>query len=92
MKLYRKVKIKRLFHGFASVRDYIVQEAKKNGQGLVIECGNEYLVVPYEKLDDCFANDEVFVSKHDPKLTYSLRDYDWDRAKIRNKMAQTSLF
>lgn len=78
---YKKIKVKRLWHGFASVRDFQVEEARRKGLGLEILWNNEYIHVPYDKLDKCFDNDEVFRSKHIDGQTYKLKDYDWKTYK-----------
>jgi len=88
-----KVKINRLFvkrigeetKFFASVRDYIVEKAKKEKKDLVVFCRelNEEIIVPYEKLGEGIKNKEVFKGKIDGK-EYSLVDYDWKRFKKLN--------
>ena len=44
------VRIKRLLHGYASVRDYQVKEAYKNGEDLTIICGQKIMVVPHSEI------------------------------------------
>jgi hypothetical protein len=88
-----KVKINRLFvkrigeetKFFASVRDYIVEKAKKEKKDLVVFCKelNEEIIVPHEKLGEGIKNKEVFKGKIDGK-EYSLVDYDWKRFKKPN--------
>lgn len=87
MKPYKEIKIQRLYHGFASVRDYQVDEAKLKGQALKIILGREYIIVPIEKLDKHFKNDDVFVSKHD-RRTYTLVDFDWATFKPKQEAEQ----
>ena len=74
---YKLVKVKRLFHGFASIRDFQVEGARREKKGLEIWWGSDFIHVPYEDLDKCYQNDEVFRSKHKDGQTYKLCDYDW---------------
>lgn len=80
------VKIKRLFHGFASVRSTQVERAKRKGEGLYIIYGDKHMTVPFEKLDKGFSNREEYQSKHDGSW-YSLVDYDF-----KEDPSQQSLF
>ena len=86
---YKVIKVKRLFHGFCSVRDFQVMEAKEKKLGLEIWWNNEFIHVPFEDLDKGFINDEVFTSKHTQGQTYKLIDYDW--AIYRKKTSQEPL-
>ena len=70
------VKINRLFHGFASVRDYQVKACQDAHQDLCIDLHGEIMVVPYQELGNGFTNNDVFLSKHTDK-SYTLVDYDW---------------
>lgn len=81
MKL-KKIKIKRLWHGFASVRDYLVEEAKQKKQGLEIYCleKNDKIIVPYKDLDKGYKNEQEFDSRYGNKK-YTLIDYDWNTFK-----------
>lgn len=78
---YLKISVQRLFHGFASVRSTTIAKAKEKHQGLRIEWQGEHILVPYERLDEGFSNEETFRSKHIDGQTYSLFDYDWDTFK-----------
>lgn len=71
-----RVQVKRLFHGFASIRDYIVEKAKRNKESIVIECNDETMTIAWRDLDKGFKNYELFTSKHDDRQ-YALIDYDW---------------
>jgi len=74
---YLKVKVNRLWHGFCSVRSIQVDEAREKGLGLEIWWGDEFIHVPYDSLDKCFTNTDIFRSKHKEGQTYTLVDYDW---------------
>lgn len=88
---YKKIKINRLFHGFASIRDYQLEEAKKDSQGLEIWWGDEFIHIPFEDLDKCFHNNEIFRSKHVDGMKYKLVDFDWITFKKRTDK-QENLF
>lgn len=79
---YKKIKIKRLWHGFASVRDYLVEEAKQKKQGLEVFCleKNDKIIIPYKDLDKGFRNKEEYDSRYGNKK-YTLVDYDWNTFK-----------
>ncbi len=72
----KKVIIRKLWHGSASVRDYLVREAFKLGDGIIVIFKDEQMTIPWEKLKDGKINSEVFESIHDGKK-YRLVDYDW---------------
>jgi len=84
------IKIERLFikrvgdkvKFYASIRDYLVEKAKKEKKNLVILCEklNDSILVPYEKLEEGIKNEQKFHSKIDNKV-YSLVDYEWERYK-----------
>jgi hypothetical protein len=88
-----KVKVNRLFvkkvgdstKFFASIRDYIVEKAKKEKKDLIVFCKelNEEIIVPYEKLEEGIKNKEKFKSKINGKM-YSLIDFDWHKYKKPN--------
>ncbi len=88
---YKLIKVKRLWHGFCSVRDFQRDEAKEQGLGLEIWWGNEFIHIPFEDLDKCFENDEVFRSKHKDGQKYKLVDYDWSTWKRRTPIQQSLL-
>lgn len=73
-----RVKVNRLWHGVASVRDYQVIKAELNHEGLTIECGTESMEIPPGHIADyidCW-NDQEFISIHDGKK-YKLVDFAW---------------
>lgn len=75
---YKKVEINRLWHGFASVRDYLVEQAKKERKDLliVLRNANEQMTISHAELEKGKKNTEKFKSKHDDKI-YCLIDYNW---------------
>jgi hypothetical protein len=85
-----KIKIERLWHGFASVRDYKVMKARQLHEGIDLYCENEHAFIPYDRLDEGFKNKVMFHSKHQKGQNYSLIDYDW--CTFRAKEQQFQLF
>ena len=85
------IKINRLWHGFCSIRDYQVAQAKKNKQGLEVWWGSDFIHIPFEDLDKCFENDEMFRSKHKDGQHYKLLDYDWVTFHRKTPIQQTLL-
>ena len=71
-----RARINRLFHGYASIRSYIVDRAIRNKENLVIQYDNKQMTVVWQDLDKGFKNTDVFRSKHN-NMTYTLVDYDW---------------
>ena len=71
-----KYKVQRLFHGFASVRDYVIENTIKKRETLYIEYNDQTMSIPFWQLDKGLTNIEKFKSKHDNKI-YSLIDYDF---------------
>lgn len=70
------IRIKRLFHGFATVRDYQVEACIKNKQAMTIEFDGQSMVIPWNTLETGYKNTEIFKSKHTNKF-YCLIDFDW---------------
>lgn len=68
------ITIKRLWHGYATVRDYQAKEAYKNGEDLVLICEGRIMVVPHKDIMAGAINPTKFTSKHDG-LPYYLIDY-----------------
>jgi len=85
----KTIKINRLFHGYASARDYQVQEAMEGMENIrfVLPDGRT-MTVPYSKLSKGYWNNEVFKSKQTVGQIYKLVDYDW---KSDPKEAQLSI-
>ena len=89
MDVYKTIKVDRLFHGYASVRDYQLKEAIDNGRGLKIICGNEYILIDWCDLGGHYKNDEIFTSRHyppnHPHHHYKLVDFDWQTFRKKTK-------
>lgn len=83
------VKIKRLFHGFASARSYIIEDAIKNYKAIrfVLPDGRTMTLHP-DKLRKYFKNDLRIKSKQIVGQVYDLYDYDWkdDKIEVQDKL------
>ena len=79
-----KVPIKRLFHGYASVRDYQVGQAMLDGEDLEITLlgTGEIMTIPFIELEKGKKSPKKFKSKHD-NSEYYLVDYLWKPDKNR---------
>lgn len=72
-------KIKRLFNGLASLRDYEVEKFIKAG-GVKLILGNESMLLSVEDLQrGTQANIGNFVSNYDSTKSYFLIDFKWRR-------------
>lgn len=70
------VKVKKLWHGMCSVRDYLVEETRSRGQDLTIVFGDKNMLVKNADISKGTTNGHVFVSIHDNKK-YKLIDFLW---------------
>jgi hypothetical protein len=68
-------RVKKLFKGFASVRDYVVKGCVKKNQVLKILFNDRYMLVPTAKLEQMYQlHSSKFQSKYGNK-TYELIDF-----------------
>ena len=76
-----KVKVKKLWLGHASVRDYVVKKAIANKEDIVIECNGTSKTFPYRSLKTYLMNttNEPHKSKFNNQ-TYTLIDFPWGKA------------
>ena len=83
----RKVKINRLWHGYASIRDYLVTQAIQEKQDLqiILKNSNEWMIIPWQELHKGKGNPEKFRSKHNEKI-YSLIDFVWKPDKSQRSL------
>lgn len=68
--------IKRLFHGFASPRDYVVEQAKREGRDLILVHKEEIMRIPHERLGEGRVDQHEHISKHTGE-PYHLIDFEW---------------
>ena len=76
-----RVKVKKLWIGHASVRDYVVKKAIKNKEDITIEVDGVTKTFPYRGLKTYLtnSNNEVHKSKYN-KQTYKLIDFPWGKS------------
>ncbi len=87
-----KVKVKKLWHGSVSVRDYIVKECHQKGEDLTIEYDGKVMTVPNGMLLFGHKNKMTNVSQFKEE-TYDLIDFFWrpDAPKPPEDKQQTLL-
>ena len=70
-----KYTVKKLFNGFASVRDHIIKKAIKENDDLVIEFEDKEMTVPLSDLENPFQlHKREFISKYNG-TKYKLYDF-----------------
>lgn len=72
------VKIKRLFHGYATIRDTQAKEAFDKGEDLILECNGKIMRVPNGEIMGGAINPTKYTSIHNPDETYYLIDYPFE--------------
>ena len=85
---FRKVKINRLWHGDASIRDYLVVQAiqEKRDLQIILKNSNEWMIIPWQELHNKGkGNPEKFRSMHDGRI-YSLIDFVWKPDKSQRSL------
>jgi hypothetical protein len=71
----KKVKIKRLYKGFASVRSYVVQKCIDEKESIQIICGEDKMTISWEDLHKFRQlNKRLFESMY-ANMRYTLCDY-----------------
>ena len=68
-------KVKKLFNGFASIRDHILKKCVDSENDLIIEFEDKKMTVPLSKLKNPFQlHKKEFISKYDGSK-YKLYDF-----------------
>ena len=82
-----ETKVKKLWHGDISVRDYIIKKAinKKEDLKIILTKTGEEMVIDWDKLFKGKRNKEIFKSKHN-SLEYYLIDYLWKPEQSQRKL------
>ena len=79
-----KVKVKKLFLGHVSIRDYIVEKAIKKEQGIVVSYKDLKMTIPLEQLKIRFQfHHQKFDSRFNNKK-YELIDFRFKEDKWRD--------
>lgn len=71
------IKIKRLWHGYASIRDYQAKKAWQDGEDIIIRCADKSMNIPHSEIMSGAINPTKFESVHENGLSYHLVDYPW---------------
>lgn len=70
-------KIKKLWHGYASIRDFLIKNTYEKGQNLTIEYKGEQMTIPNKDLIiKGKVSNFTIQSKHNNEK-YHLIDYPW---------------
>jgi hypothetical protein len=81
-------KVKKLFNGFASVRDHIIKNCISSRSNLVIEFEDKKMTVPLSKLKNPFQlHKKEFVSKYDGSK-YKLYDFKFIPNDIKQEVME----
>ncbi len=80
-------KVKKLWHGDISVRDYIVKEVivKREDLKVVLTKTGQEMIINWDRLWEGKKNKEIFKSKHND-LEYYLIDYLWKPEQAQRKL------
>lgn len=76
---------KKLFNGFASVRDYIVKDCIEKRESLVIVYKGDKMTIPFEFLTEWQLHKKEFKSKYGTG-NYTLYDYKFIDDETRKKL------
>ena len=84
----KKVKVKKIFLGLISIRDYIVEKAIEKKEGLIVKFQNQEMTLRYEQLKNGSQfHRHKFQSKYENK-EYELIDFKF----VPNETNQMRLF
>ncbi len=73
----KKVKVKKLYMGHVSIRDYIVEKSLEKQQGIIINFNDRKMTIPLERLKVTFQiHKQKFQSKFSEKK-YELLDFEF---------------
>lgn len=75
-----KVKVEKIFNGFVSVRDHLVEKCVKLKEDLVIEHNGEFMTVPFKTIANPIMfqiHKTKFRSKYNTGMFYELYDFKW---------------
>ena len=73
-----RVKVKKVFNGYVSVRDYVVKKCANKREDLLIEHDDKFMKIPFSTLiDPSSLHTKEFISKYDGSK-YTLNDFKWN--------------
>lgn len=70
------VTLKRLYNGIASLRDYTIEKALRNNDGITVRCNGQEMYLSPEDLKRGERGSEKIISKFDG-TSYYLVDFKW---------------
>lgn len=81
--MIKVVTVEKIYNGHISLRDYIVDNAIKNNDSILVKCkGEEKLLTPKELSENKIVlTDKILHSKFKHSNTYKLYDYEWKPKK-----------
>ena len=81
---YKTVPIKKLYYGYASIRDYLIKEAFQKGWDIRVDYKGTFMTIPHSKLNTGRTDPKQQKSKYNDKW-YHLIDYPWkeDRKQLK---------
>ena len=71
----KKIKIRKLLIGHVSIRDYIVEKAIRQKQGIVVSYEGKEMAIPLEKLKHKFQFHQQKFQSHFSEKKYELIDF-----------------
>ena len=77
----KKIKIRKLFLGHISIRDYIVEKAIENEEGIAVEHEGMKMVIPLEQLKHKFQFHTQRFQSHFSEKEYELIDFRFEEDK-----------
>ena len=79
IKVYR---VKKLFNGYASVRDYVVRRCQATGCDLRIQFGDDFMLIPHDELANKKKQliNTLYRSRWGDRQ-YQLVDFKWSPTK-----------
>ena len=77
----KKIRLKKLFLGHASIRDYIVEKAIEKKQGITVEYEGMKMVIPLEQLKHRFQFHQQKFQSHFSEKKYELIDFRFKEDK-----------
>lgn len=69
--------VKKLFNGFASVRDYIVKKSVDKDEDMVVTFEGKQMTIPLETLKNPFQIHKTKMRSKYKNETYELLDFRW---------------
>lgn len=81
--MIKVVTVEKIYNGHISLRDYIVDNAIKNNDSILVKCmGEEKLLTPTELSENkIILTNKTLRSKFKHSNTYKLYDYEWKPKK-----------